>query len=54
MRKCTEVTICNSHFVHDESRGLGLYLRVVHGIRHVVGHRVTHEVDGDQDEADLI
>ena len=43
MRNCTEVTICNSPFVHDESRGLGLYLGVVHGIRHVVGHRVNHE-----------
>ena len=29
--------------VHGESHGLGLYLMVVHGVSHVVGHRASLE-----------
>ena len=43
MRNCPEVPICNTLFVHGESHGLGLYLMVVHGVSHVVGHRASLE-----------
>ena len=45
MRNCPEVPICNTLFVHGESHGLGLYLMVVHGVSHVVGHRASLETD---------
>ena len=33
-----KVAICSSHLIHDECHGLGLYLEIVFGVSHVVGH----------------
>ena len=41
MENCPEVAISN--FVQDESHGLGPFSGVVHGVSHVVGHRVSLE-----------
>ena len=51
VRNCPDITILNSHFLHDHNYGLGhgqglhqgISYGVGHGVSHVVVHGVGHE-----------
>ena len=51
VRNCPDITILNSHFLHDQNHSLGhgqglhqgISYGVGHGVSHVVVHGVGHE-----------
>ena len=44
VRNCPDITLLNSHFLHDHSHGLGHGLVLHQGISHGVGYGVSHGV----------
>ena len=44
MRNCPDITLLNSHFLHDHSHGLVLHQGISHGVGYGVSHGVVHGV----------
>ena len=46
VRNCPDITILNSHFLHDHNHSLGHGQGLHQGISYGVGHGVSHVVHG--------